>query len=294
MGKFNDELIMQNEEIRRIIDVQSVDELKSMLPSCSLENDVGVITASIEAKKSDEFIEMLIDGGAPLITRYKSNTPTEYALGSAILNKRDRICEKISNTYLSDFLEKKFFYGWDVVREALSYCNPEYVDKFFEKYPLGNCFDGMIQNKNLSKSTLSKIIDSCCSITGVIKSSWVNNLVHHPNMDSYLDNQLVNIIKDPGEKEALRVYIKSYREEQAQKQNQKHTEFHRQDIDKELKRARDRLENSRNTLSGIVIADKIAEEMISGKEKRTITREVGKELADKYKREYALSKKQKY
>lgn len=62
-------------------------------------------------------------------------------------------------------------------------------------------------------------------------------------------------------------------------------------INTELKKAREKVR--KRNISGTVVADKIAEEMISGKEKRTITREVGKELADKYKREYALSKKQK-
>ena len=58
-----------------------------------------------------------------------------------------------------------------------------------------------------------------------------------------------------------------------------------------LEEARQKARNKK--LSGTVVADKIAEDMISGKEKRTITREVGKELSDKIKKEYALSKKQK-
>ena len=57
-----------------------------------------------------------------------------------------------------------------------------------------------------------------------------------------------------------------------------------------LEEVRERLES--RTVSGTVVADKIAEDMISGKEKRTITRDVGKELSDKIKNEYVLNKKQ--
>ena len=61
-----------------------------------------------------------------------------------------------------------------------------------------------------------------------------------------------------------------------------------------IAKSKERLKNKPKStnLSGVAVADKIAEDMIKGKEKRTITREVGKELSDKIKKEYALNKKQ--
>lgn len=71
----------------------------------------------------------------------------------------------------------------------------------------------------------------------------------------------------------------------------KNEEKEQTEIGRQIEKVRRRLQS--NTVSGVVVADEIAEDMINGKEKRTITREVGKELSDKIKKEYALSKKQK-
>lgn len=58
-------------------------------------------------------------------------------------------------------------------------------------------------------------------------------------------------------------------------------------IDHEIEKVRKRIENPR--LSGVVIADKIVEDMKKGV---VITPDKGRELAAKYKRQYALDKKQ--
>ena len=80
--------------------------------------------------------------------------------------------------------------------------------------------------------------------------------------------------------------------------NNKSENTYTTDIELRKKEIRARLKKQELTdngskVSGVAVADKIAEDMISGKEKRTTTREVGKELSDKIKKEYALSKKQK-
>ena len=59
------------------------------------------------------------------------------------------------------------------------------------------------------------------------------------------------------------------------------------EIDHKIEKVRKRIENPR--LSGVVIADKIVEDMKKGV---VITPDKGRELAAKYKRQYALDKKQ--
>lgn len=48
-----------------------------------------------------------------------------------------------------------------------------------------------------------------------------------------------------------------------------------------ISHAREKLKKSQNKISGTVIADEIAQKVISGEEKRTITPQVGKELSGK-------------
>lgn len=62
------------------------------------------------------------------------------------------------------------------------------------------------------------------------------------------------------------------------------------DMGKRLEKARRRIKSEQ--ISGVVVADKIAEDIISGRETRTVTYEVGRELSDKYKRKYALSRRE--
>lgn len=50
-------------------------------------------------------------------------------------------------------------------------------------------------------------------------------------------------------------------------------------------RIRTRLAKAREGLSGVAVADRIAEDKISGKEKRTVTSEIGAELAAKIRKE---------
>ncbi|MBP5698287.1 MAG: hypothetical protein J6W96_02020 [Alphaproteobacteria bacterium] len=62
---------------------------------------------------------------------------------------------------------------------------------------------------------------------------------------------------------------------------------------KAYKKASMTSKRTKKQISGVVVADEIAKDVISGKEKRTITPKVGKELREKMMRERYSKKKEK-